>query len=71
MCSDGHEEICHQFRKCPLCAEVREREAIEKELEIVKESHYEAAVRVEELLEEVAELKDRLEQYTQSERQES
>jgi hypothetical protein len=31
LCADGHEEICHETRKCPLCEEIASRESeIEK-----------------------------------------
>jgi hypothetical protein len=58
LCSSGHEEICYESRKCPLCIEIAEREATEKELEIVKESRNESNDKIEQLITEIEELKN-------------
>jgi len=58
LCSSGHDEICYQSRRCPLCIEIAEKEAAEKELEIVKESRDESNEKVEELLSTIEELKN-------------
>ncbi len=29
ICGHDHEEICHETRQCPLCAEKNDREAVE------------------------------------------
>jgi hypothetical protein len=26
LCSDGHDEICHEGRKCPVCELIKEHE---------------------------------------------
>jgi hypothetical protein len=26
ICSDGHEEICHETRGCPLCVMIKEKD---------------------------------------------
>lgn len=58
LCSNDHSEICYDQRTCPLCVAIAEKEAAEKELEIVKESRDEAAAKVEDLLVEIDELKN-------------
>jgi hypothetical protein len=58
LCSSGHEEICYESRKCPLCIEIAEREAAEKELEIVKESRNESENKIDQLLTEIEDLKN-------------
>ena len=34
LCSDGHEEICHESRKCPVCEALAEKD---NEIESLKE----------------------------------
>ena len=36
ICDDGHEEICFDTRRCPLCDVIRERDALDKELSEVR-----------------------------------
>lgn len=58
LCSNGHDEVCCDQRTCPLCIAIAEKEAAEKELEIVKESRDESDNKVESLLTEIDELKN-------------
>lgn len=61
LCSSGHEEICYNSRKCPLCLEIDEKESLEKdlknELEIVNGSLDDSYDKVNKLLAEIEELK--------------
>ena len=33
LCSDGHEEVCFEYRKCPACEAIKEGDDKIKELE--------------------------------------
>lgn len=47
MCSDGHDEICHEDRKCPICILIDEtKKEYEDEVEVLGK-------RIEELLDEL------------------
>lgn len=33
LCSEGHEEICHESRRCPVCDRREEIDQLEREVE--------------------------------------
>lgn len=33
LCSDGHEEICHEGRNCPVCEIIKEKDGRIEDLE--------------------------------------
>lgn len=37
LCSDGHDEICFEGKYCPACEIKQQRDALEKELEDLRE----------------------------------
>jgi hypothetical protein len=37
LCDDGHEEICYESRKCPLCAVAVEIDAYQREIEELRD----------------------------------
>lgn len=37
VCSDGHDEIVHDNRECPLCLVIREKQELEKDIENLQE----------------------------------
>lgn len=37
LCSHNHEEICYESRECPCCEFIKEKDAMEKELEQAQE----------------------------------
>lgn len=36
LCSDGHEEICHENRNCPLCAAQEEIDGLEVDVRMLQ-----------------------------------
>lgn len=38
MCSDGHEEIVHEERRCPLCSKISDLESAEKTISDLQET---------------------------------
>lgn len=50
LCSDNHEEICFESRKCPMCAQKEEHEEAIREMDR----------KLEKATEEISELESRL-----------
>lgn len=46
LCSDGHEEVCHESRQCPACAVIKEKD---KEIENKDEEIQSLHARIDEL----------------------
>lgn len=49
LCSEGHEEVCYEGRKCPACAI---KEDLEEQLQNVQEDLKNAEAEIDTLLEE-------------------
>lgn len=74
LCSDGHDEIAHEGRKCPACIEINEKDkqihhlgTIIDKLEIDIEDHIKEAetltARIESLEDEVEKLNEEVDQW--------
>jgi hypothetical protein len=37
LCSSGHDEVCYNARRCPVCEEQDKVVSLEKEIELLKE----------------------------------
>jgi len=37
LCDDGHDEVCYEGKKCPVCAVLKQNDDILKEIEDLQE----------------------------------
>lgn len=56
LCSDGHEEVCYEGRRCPACMAIDDRKDAEAELERALTEVDELKARVDSLEQELAEI---------------
>lgn len=54
ICSDGHEEICHEHYKCPLCEKIGECEDLES---MIKQRDKEITALEDELIDKNTEIR--------------
>ncbi len=50
VCGSGHEDICYNGRKCPLCIEISGNESMQVELDSSKEMYKELEDRYNDLV---------------------
>ena len=56
VCSDGHEEIAHEDRNCPVCVIVEERDKLKDEVSDLQGKLEDAYGTIERLQEETGEI---------------
>lgn len=58
LCDSHHQEVCYDGRDCPVCEAIAEKEGVESELELMKQSLEATNEVIEELRGEIEDLKN-------------